>query len=65
MRFLVDRPIVEIFINNGRASHVVVNPFNLSSAAIAIINKGTAVVEASNVTAYGMGCGWTKPTPSA
>ena len=61
------RPIVEIFINNGRASHVAVNPFDPSLAEIAIVNKaGTAAVQVFNVTAFGMGCGWTssKPIPS-
>ena len=61
------RPIVEIFVNDGRASHVAVNDyFPSNTTAIAAFNKGTAPVTVSSAKAYGMGCGWTatRPTPT-
>ena len=42
LRLLIDRPVVEIFVNDGRASHVAVNDyFQSNTTAIAAFNKGT------------------------
>jgi hypothetical protein len=65
---LIDRPVVEIFVNDGRASHVAVNDyFPSNTTAIVAFNDGTAPVTVSSAEAYGMGCGWTatRPTPTA
>ena len=67
IRILVDRPVVEMFVNKGRAAFVSADAnFSVTKTAVALFNRGTAAVQASNVSAFGMGCGWakTKPSPS-
>ena len=60
---LVDRPVVEIFVNRGRAAFTASDGgFLPSRAGAALFNRGGTVVSTS-VAAYGMGCGWTKTKP--
>ena len=68
IRMVVDRPVVEIFVNGGRAAYVAADGgVQAGRAAVALFNNGTAAVVATNVSAYSMGCGWTdtKPIPKA
>ena len=63
----MDQPVVEMFIDGGRAAftHVVVD-FAAISAAVRLCNDEDTAVTASNVSVHGMGCGWTAvaPTPT-
>eukprot|EP01052_Picozoa_sp_SAG31_P023377 SAG31_NODE_1923_length_6914_cov_3.243580_7_plen_609_part_00 len=68
VRVLVDRSVIECFINNGRAAFVT-TALNYSSAksAITVFNHGgTGAVTARNVSAFQMGCVMTsvKPEPA-
>ena len=64
IRVLVDRPVVEIFVNKGRAAFVSAdNSFHENHTKVALFNSGKAPVTA-NVSAFGMGCGWTKTKPT-
>jgi sucrose-6-phosphate hydrolase SacC (GH32 family) len=65
VRIYVDRPVVEIFINGGRAAftHAVAD-FALNSTAVRVFNGGKAAVTCSNVSVHGMGCGWTAVAPA-
>ena len=67
IRAMVDRPIVEWFVNGGRAAHVAVSPFNPREAAVAVFNLAQSARRFKSVAAYGIGCGWasTKPVPLA
>ena len=67
IRVLVDRPIVEIFINRGRAAFVSADTnFSVNLTDVSVFNEGAKPVTASNVSAYRMGCGWatSKPKPA-
>jgi hypothetical protein len=65
VRVYVDRPVVEIFINGGRAAftHAAAD-FALNSTAVRVFNDGKTAVTASNVSVHGMGCGWTAMAPT-
>jgi sucrose-6-phosphate hydrolase SacC (GH32 family) len=66
-RVLVDRPIVEIYVNRGRAAFVSADAaFSALATDITMFNKGVVGVTATNVSAHRMGCGWatTRPTPT-
>jgi hypothetical protein len=68
IRVLVDRPIVEIFINRGRAAFVSADTnFSVNLTDVSVFNGGAKPVTASNVSAYRMGCGWAtvKPKPAS
>jgi sucrose-6-phosphate hydrolase SacC (GH32 family) len=63
-RVLVDRPIVEIFVNQGRASFISADQnFSTAHTEIRLFNNGPIAVTATNVSAFSMGCGWTKTKP--
>jgi len=65
VRMLVDRPIVEIFVNGGRAAFVSADA-NFSSATtdVSLFNNNDNVgVTASSVSAFEMGCGWATELP--
>jgi hypothetical protein len=68
VRILVDRPLVEWFINGGRAAftHAAAD-FDVGSTAVRLFNDGGTAVQASNVSVFGIGCGWTAvpPLPAA
>jgi hypothetical protein len=51
---LVDRPITEVFVNNGRASHVAASPFSPGNASIALYNGGTSALTVAKAAAYSM-----------
>ena len=66
IRMVVDRPVVEIFVNKGRAAFVSSEVgFASNRTAVSVFNRGGVAVVATNVSAFGMGCGWTynKPVP--
>ena len=64
VRVLVDRPIVEMFVNRGRAAFVSADAnFSLHKTAVTLFNNGTDTVIATGIGAFGMGCGWTKTKP--
>ena len=64
VRVLVDKPIVEFFIMGGRAAYVAIDEFYTPAAASAhLFNAGAHPVVASNVSAYGVGCGWSHTLP--
>ena len=66
VRILVDRPIVELYINGGRAAFTVAAAnFAVDSTAVRIFNKGAAAITATNVTAHGMSCAWTDVVPGS
>ena len=65
VRMLVDRPVVEIFVNRGRAAYVAADGgFVSNRTTVALFNSGKVAVTALNVSAYGMECGWTKTKPT-
>jgi hypothetical protein len=65
VRIIVDRPIVEVYVLGGRIAWVHMdNTFNPNTTAVHIYNAGDLFnVTASNVSAYGMGCGWRPDLP--
>ena len=65
VRVYVDRPVVDIFINGGRAAftHAVAD-FVPNSTAVRVFNDGKTAVVASNVSVHGMGCAWTAMPPT-
>lgn len=64
VRVLVDKPIAEFFIMGGRAAYVAIDRFYTPAAAsVHFFNGGVHQVTASNVSAYGMGCGWSHTLP--
>ena len=68
LRVLVDRPVIEAFFMAGRTSYVTADtPFTLANSSVHIFNDGEASVLVSNVSAFGMGCGWSGvlPKPAA
>jgi hypothetical protein len=61
---LVDRPIVEIFFMSGRASYTHAVPdFDEKSTAVHLFSDMDTAVTASNVSVFGMACGWTADMP--
>eukprot|EP00937_MAST-01D_sp_MAST-1D-sp2_P006943 g6943.t1 len=65
VRVLVDRPIVEMFFQGGRASYTrAAADFSAARVQVHLFNLGAANVAASNVSAFGMGCGWTDTPPA-
>lgn len=64
VRLLVDRPIVEVFIQGGRAALVYTDTFDPAKTSMHIFNHGTTpVLSGIKVSAYGMSCGWTDSMP--
>ena len=64
VRMLVDRPLVEVFVQHGRAAYLhAVADFTDSNTAVHLFNEGSATVVASNVTVDGMGGRWTSKKP--
>lgn len=61
-RLLVDRPIVEVFVNGGRGAFVAAANFSLDRATAHLVNRGVHPV-AATVSAHGMGCGWSAELP--
>lgn len=63
VRVLVDRPIIEVFVQGGRGAFVAASNFSLDHASVHLVNGG-AVAVATNVSAFGMGCGWAGSLPA-
>ena len=66
VRILVDRPIVEVFIQGGRGAFSwAQDNFMPNRTGVHLFNAGSAIVVAKNVSVYGMACGWRpdKPQP--
>jgi len=64
VRMLIDRPIVEIFVNRGRAAFVSADAnFSTSNTEVVLFNTGGGTVAAHNVSAFEMGCGWATELP--
>lgn len=59
VRVLVDRSVVEVFVQGGRAS-TVARDYNggEDETAIHITNTDGAALDIANLTVYSMGCGW-------
>ena len=67
VRLLVDRPVHEIFVNGGRISWAFAdnaNPFHTANASVWVFNHGAVMLNASSVSAFGMGCGWADELPA-
>jgi hypothetical protein len=62
VRILVDRPVVEVFVQGGRAAFVAASNFSVGRASVHLVNDG-AVAVAATVNASGMGCGWANALP--
>ena len=62
VRVLVDRPVVEVFVQGGRGAFVAASNFSASLASVHLLNRGSAAVNAT-VSAFGMGCGWSAALP--
>jgi len=59
IRVLVDRPIIEAFVQGGRAAFTYGDTkFDSANAGSAVFNTGTTAVAVVNATGYGMECGW-------
>ena len=63
VRILVDRPVVEIFVQRGRGAFVAASNFSVGRASVHLVNDGTNVAVAVTVNASGMGCGWASALP--
>lgn len=63
VRILVDRPIVEVFVQGGRGAFVAASNFSLEHASVHLVNDGAMSVEA-HVNASGMACGWASELPT-
>ena len=64
VRVLVDRPLVEVFVQRGRAAYTFADTsFSADKTAVLLFNDGPSAVVASNVSAFGMGCGWATTLP--
>jgi hypothetical protein len=64
LRVLLDRPILEVVLQGGRVGFIHAQlGLNASSEAVHVFNEGKAQIDVVNVTAYGMGCGWTDTLP--
>ena len=63
IRVIVDRPVVEIFINQGRAAFVAgaLKPFSADRLEVSLFNAGPPVP--ATVEAHEMGCGWAQSRP--
>lgn len=66
VRVLIDRPVAEVFLMNGRVAFIVTTkqPFSPAKASVHLFNTGTLATAASAVSVYGMGCGWASSVPS-
>ena len=65
VRVLVDRPVTEVFVLGGRVAFVHQdNTFDARKTSVHVYNSGeSAFVRASNVSVFGMGCGWRDDLP--
>ena len=65
VRLLVDRPIVEVYVQGGRGAFVVAANYSAANASVHLVNRGHVPVVA-NVSAWQMECGWAAqlPTPN-
>lgn len=65
VRVLVDKSIVEFFVQRGRVAYVACDKFySAANSSVHVFNSGPSVVSVSNVSAFPMGCGWTHTKPS-
>ena len=65
VRVLVDRPIVEIFVNGGRGAFVYGDSdFDSEKTSVHVLNAGRANVSVSSASVFGMGCGWRADAPA-
>ena len=66
VRVLVDKSIVEFFVQRGRVAYVACDNFySAANSSVHVFNSGpTATVGVSNVSVFPMGCGWTHTKPS-
>ena len=65
MRIMVDRPIIEVFLMDGRAAFVASKvPFDLDATSVHLFNSGDASVTARGISVHGIGCGWAAALPS-
>lgn len=64
VRIIVDRPIIEVYVLGGRIAWAHQdNFFNASATSVHLYNAGRRKIVASNVSAYGMSCGWRSDLP--
>jgi hypothetical protein len=65
LRVLVDRPVVEVFVMGGRIAWVHNdNTFDINNTSVHVYNHGQGKsIIATNISAYGMGCGWRDDLP--
>ena len=63
VRIIVDRPVVEVFVQGGRGAFVAASNFSLDHASVHLVNDGATSVEA-RVNASGMACGWASELPT-
>jgi sucrose-6-phosphate hydrolase SacC (GH32 family) len=63
VHILVDRPLVELFVQGGRGAFVAASNFSIDKTSVHLVNDGDAAVHAT-VSAWGMGCGWSAQLPT-
>jgi hypothetical protein len=63
LRVIVDRPIIEVFAQDGRAALTTADQiFTLDKTAVHLFNSGPRSISA-NASVAGMGCGWADALP--
>ena len=62
VRIIMDRLVVEVFVQGGRRTFVAASNFSVGRASVHLVNDG-AVAVAAIVNASGMGCGWANALP--
>ena len=62
-RILVDRPLVDVFVQGGRGAFVAASNFSKELSSVHLVNEGAVAVQAT-ASAWGMGCGWAAQLPS-
>ena len=64
VRVLVDRPVVEFYVQGGRASFTVASQdFSVEQTAVRLYSAALVGITATNVSVHGMACGWTSTPP--
>ena len=64
LRVLVDRPVVEVFVQGGRDAYVYADTsFNTSATQAFLFNNGDEDVELTSLSIFEMDCGWTSELP--
>ena len=61
-RILVDRPLVDVFVQGGRGAFVAASNFSKELSSVHLVNEGAVAVQAT-ASAWGMGCGWAAQLP--